>query len=698
MTPRRKRMHRLPREERPSNPSQDHPASSGAGESEIYFPSLESNEAGFTPLPARLPDDEPIRLPGIRRRRRQTALITRPDSSELDERLESMARRVAPTFDFFLFSLLAGVILGVGYLFDAPAVLLFGLLVTPILAPWAGAALAASIGELRFFGQTFGGFFIALFIIFVTGLLAGLVFRLFPPAIPTQALLHAQFGLFDLLLAAAGAVGLAIAFVRSDDKPLLANLMVAYGIYLPASAAGFGMGSGLENIWLQALPVLLVHLAISIVLALIVFYYMGFRPLEASGYALIGLIAIVGLAAVLAGWSANLRANPSSLTPVPLVTLTPADSSPVSQATFTALPAQPTSTRTSTPTVFVTPSPTSLPTPEYGRVGPNGAHIRDEPGGDAITTLEKGYLVEILPEEPAILEGTTWVRVRVQTPNRDVVGWVRLDLIATATPSGPLPTPTLESTPTVTVTLEASGSYAVVNITEEDATLNVRSGAGVTNPLVGSLAYRANNIGRVGSPVTVNSTEWWQIQKTDGLMGWVNASYLTEFIAPDAFCEDGGVTTLLTDLGTALKNNDGAALAVLVSPRHGVDVRLAPGNAPINYTRTEAADVFTSVAIQNWGPGAANDGNVGGTFKGIMLPKLLDVYNAAYQLDCNDTSNAGPVGEPWPSEYTSINFYSIYKPATDADTNWRDFLAGVEYVDGQPYLFSLVHFERGSGQ
>jgi hypothetical protein len=255
---------------------------------------------------------------------------------------------------------------------------------------------------------------------------------------------------------------------------------------------------------------------------------------------------------------------------------------------------------------------------------------------------------------------------------------------ATLAASGP--------TPTVTAMPQPLGSYAVVDIPKSDGTLNVRSAAGASSPLVGSLAYNATDIGKIGSSTMVGSSEWWQVQKA-GVTGWVNAFYLTEYLPPAAFCSDAKVTTLLTNLGTALKNADGTALAALVSPKHGVDVRLVSNNAPVNYTPATVASVFTNATVQNWGPGAASGAPVSGAFKDIIQPKLLDVYNSSYQLSCNDTTKAGAVSQPWPSEYTTVNLYSIYKPATAAQLDWRDFLVGIEYVNGQPYLFSLVHFE-----
>src|SRR5258706_6726961 len=91
-----------PGEELPEGQTLSFPVGAALDESGFDFPHLESDKTEFEmPLPSRLAEDEPIYLPGNRRRRRQNRLITRPDVSELGERLESMARRSAPTFEFF---------------------------------------------------------------------------------------------------------------------------------------------------------------------------------------------------------------------------------------------------------------------------------------------------------------------------------------------------------------------------------------------------------------------------------------------------------------------------------------------------------------------------------------------------------------------------------------------------------------------
>lgn len=432
---------------------------------EFDFPRMEEDVAAFhrelnglqfTPA-ARTLEEEPVRTASTpRRRRRSQRIIERPDASELAERLESIAYRAAPTFDFFVFSFLCGCILGLGFILDAPAILLIGILVAPIISPWVGAALAASTGEGRFFGQTLGGFLTALFMVFFVGLLAGLGSRIFQPLTSSQAFLHSRLWWPDLLLLVIGTMILVIAFIQSENKPALASLMVAYELYLPVSAAGFGLGSGVQGLWPEAGLVFLIHLALSLIVSLIVFFYMGFRPLETKGYLLTAgtvmaaLVIVAGFAGL--GSLINIRGDRSDATPIVVVatststprpTLKPAvilniTSTPTTVKLPTPTRVVPTPTAIVTPTVGFTPSPTLLPTPVYGKVNStgDGAALRKSPGGPLIIAVQNGYLVEILNDTPVVISGNTWIHVIVKLPSGDMDGWMLLNLINTTPPSG----------------------------------------------------------------------------------------------------------------------------------------------------------------------------------------------------------------------------------------------------------------------
>jgi len=435
-------------------------------ESQFDFPRMEDdvaafrrelNELRFTAMPVTVEEEPaPVAVVSTPRRRRRTPRITeRPNSSELGERLESIIRRAAPTLDFFVFSFLCGCILGIGYILDAQAILLIGILVAPLIGPWVGTAIAVASGEIRVFWQSLGATLMALLMVFTVALLSGFASRIFQPLTSSQAFYHARLWWPDLLMLVIGTVLLVFAFIQSDEKPLMASLMVAYEIFLPVSAAGFGLGAGVQGLWPQAGLVFLIHIALSLIVSLIVFFYMGFRPLEISGYALAASAILIGLV-ILSGFAGldsfvNVRGDQVSATPrvIASATIQPSASKPpataipspspsaVVQATpsLTAAPASATPTITAT---NMTPDPTLLPTPVYGRVQSEsgGVYVRTKPGGATITTVQNGYLVEILGDEPITLEGAIWVHVIIKTPNRDINGWVLLNLILTATPSG----------------------------------------------------------------------------------------------------------------------------------------------------------------------------------------------------------------------------------------------------------------------
>lgn len=395
----------------------------------------------------------------VRRRRRPGLIAQRINASELGERLGSITQRVSPTVDFFVFSFLCGCVLGVGYILDAPAILLIGILVAPLLGPWIGAALSTATGETRLFRQTFGGMLIGLAMVFIVGLLAGLASRIFQPLTSSQAFYHARLWWPDLLMMVIGTAVLVIAFIQSDDKPVIPSLMVAYEFYLPVSAAGFGLGSGVEGLWPEAGLVFLIHMALSLIIGLIIFFYMGFRPEKASGYALTvglvlaGLLIVAGFAGL--GSLINIRGDQDyamlavTHTSTPVETL-PATASPKPTRVATATPSLTppaqmptkapsyTATLEATPELTAEPSSTLVPTPVYGRVQSptsDGVMVRVKPAGTSITTVENGYLAEILGDTPVVIDRATWVHVLITTPNRVIEGWVLSELIVTATPS-----------------------------------------------------------------------------------------------------------------------------------------------------------------------------------------------------------------------------------------------------------------------
>ena len=436
------------------------------------FPRMDDDVAAFrreldelkVPSPENIPEDEPVPqvIPAPRRRRRTARITERLSASDLGDRLESIIQRASPSVDFYVFSFLCGCILSVGYILDAPAILMIGIFIAPLLGPLVGASLSAVTGETRLFRQTFGGTISALLMVFIIGILAGFASRIFQPLTFSQAFFHARLWWPDLLLLVIGTAVLIISFIQSDDNPIVPSLMVAYELFLPASAAGFGLGSGIQGLWPQAGLVFLIHLALTILISLVIFFYMGFHPLHTSGYVLTAVLILAGLVIMggFAGFGSliNIRGDQAYATSIAAQAPTHAtatvaatniiptpEPSPVASTTASRTPPPPTSTLAAitttlaaiTPTINVSPAATLLPTPVYGRVeSPSGGlMVREKPAGKSITTVQNGYLAQILGDIPIIIDGATWVHVIITTPSRDIDGWVLLSLIVTATPS-----------------------------------------------------------------------------------------------------------------------------------------------------------------------------------------------------------------------------------------------------------------------
>ena len=400
---------------------------------EESFPEEPILPEGFTPI------GDLAHLPRARRRRAHRMLIP-PGADERAALLDDLARRAFPSFEFFLFAFLSGVILGAAYLLNAPALLLLGILLAPLLTPWVGLTLAAVTGSWRFFFLTLGSLLVAVALVFLTGALAGLTGRLWDNLPFSFARIHAQLWWPDLLVLVLGAVLLAVSFVRSEQKPVLppsgnrdylASVMLAYGLFLPISAAGIGLGIGKDiggvTLWPNGMLVFLVHLALATLAGGFVLVIMHFKPGKASGYLLPLLLTLLSLAVlvVLTGLVTFIRDGITAsrrISPTHTVLILPSVTRLVSR-TSTPLP-------TSMPSATFSPIPTLQPTPSYAVIraaSGGGANLRAEPGGTLITVLNNDLLVQVLPEIESV-GNETWVRIRIL----DNIGWV-LQSVLTAT-------------------------------------------------------------------------------------------------------------------------------------------------------------------------------------------------------------------------------------------------------------------------
>lgn len=431
------------------------------------------SEPTSQPTPEPSPEFESARA---RRRRAKRRAYFPTDEEGRAAFFTHLARRAFPSYELFVFSLVSGLFIGLGYFFDSQALLFFGLLVAPLMTPWIGISLATIAGAGRFFIQTLTAFLVSSLLFFMTGLLAGVASRILPDSARTfnQAFFESRLWWPNITILTIAAIILTISFVRSEDRPYLPSALLAYGFILPISAAGFGLGSGVPGIWPEGLQVFLVHIAWATFFGILSLFFLRFYPSSAGGITLTGFVFIVVIAFVslqtgLVDWI-KIQAGLSK--PVP-VTVTPTESFPTPSAGITPSPrpsqteaiigvptASPSLTSSpetatleptvivDTPTSTITAEPTAIVGIIHAAEG-GGAFIREKPGGKVLATLGNGSTVTIVPNDLQDIKGIIWVHVIAFTNDVRVEGWMIQTVLVTATPVAEWkPSATLEITNT----------------------------------------------------------------------------------------------------------------------------------------------------------------------------------------------------------------------------------------------------------
>lgn len=408
-----------------------------------------------------------------RRRRAQRRAYFPTDEEGRAALFTHLARRAYPSYEIFVFSLVSGVILGLGYFINSQALLIFGILVAPLMTPWIGMSLAVVAGSARFFFQTITALFVSCLLIFLSGILAGFASRTFGPLTFNEAFVHSRLWWPDLAVITIGSIILTISFVRSEERPYLPSALLTYGLFLPLCAGGFGLGSGVGEIWPQGVYVFFVHLAWATIFGILTLFFLRFYPISTGGIVFTALVFITLIVGVifLTGFNRWIMIQTGLAAPEPVpvlqVSFTPAQ---VPTVTVSPRPEQTSAvigvatqtstrgaTRTSTPTLPPTETSTSTitaePTPIIAIIRAaegGGAFIRESPGGVVVATLGNGSTVTIIPNDFQDVNNVIWVHVFAVVNDVRVEGWVIQSLLQTATPIAnwePSATPEFTSTP-----------------------------------------------------------------------------------------------------------------------------------------------------------------------------------------------------------------------------------------------------------
>lgn len=398
------------------------------------------------------PTIEPFSNPDAPNRshyRRRKKLVPPMDDTSRSELLETLAKRVSPNFDFFLFALLSGVVIGLAFLFNSYALLIAAALLAPIMMPFVGISLATAIGGSRFFFLSLAGSLVGCILVFITGALAGTASL----ALPMKVSRTVNFTVVSwdvLLVIILGVILIVLSIMKGEQKPVLPSAAIAYVLFSTAGGAGFEIGQGHFQAAVDGGLTFGFYMMLVVVTGAVIFLFYGFRSQTISGYSyFLVLIALIGIFIIqfkpfnpekfLSGLESLSQTATPAGKPQAIESSTPTIS--LSNLTQTPLPTNtPSQTPTSTPipSQTLTPSntPTIQPTGDWVKVdvdGQTGARIREKPGfgSKLILIIENGSMVKLLPGVE-FKDNVYWAHVET---NDGTIGWMVHTTLSTFTPT-----------------------------------------------------------------------------------------------------------------------------------------------------------------------------------------------------------------------------------------------------------------------
>jgi uncharacterized membrane protein len=378
--------------------------------------------------------DHPASMARRRRDRRQLPEL----NNETPDTLTTLESRTAFSLEFFLSCLLTGIVAAVGTLLDSPILLLLSAALAPLMAPITRVSLSTVIGSFRLFSQALAGFLLGSTFVFGFGFCIGLLSHVWSGLSISQSLNHAHLTLPDLLILTLATSWMAIALIRSENRPIIPSILIAYQLVLPLAVSGYGLGRGESLLWPDGLYVFIVYLSWAVLVGYFTLMFAGARPKPYKFWtSLKSIFLLLVIAGVVAGSGFITIRNWQSM---PLKILTPTRTPNFTlPPTRTPTPVTPTTTPTITPvpTTTFTPTltPSITPTPFYVIVNTeSGALIRSEPSTSAkvITSAIIGTQLRVL-DQVSDETGILWAHVVVM--KNGVEGWIVVKYTSTLTPT-----------------------------------------------------------------------------------------------------------------------------------------------------------------------------------------------------------------------------------------------------------------------
>lgn len=243
----------------------------------------------------------------------------------------------------------------------------------------------------------------------------------------------------------------------------------------------------------------------------------------------------------------------------------------------------------------------------------------------------------------------------------------------------------------------ASTNISVVGV-ELDDVLNIRSGAGTNNEIVGSLDPFASALTHTGAVEVVGDDVWWEIVTTpdERIQGWVNARFLTvqrEVVPGGAVAE-----AMIVEAQRFLLSQSPQPGALVIRPEvhpFGVDIGGIGIFADAPTPFKNVSELWSESLKFDWNPLPVEDPGGCADICVVSVRDFLDVrqrdvddaeYSIGVDLDIEDPNFSYYTGLT-PEFYGRQATVDAYVPPTsDGVNDWRRFTFAFDFIDGSPTI------------
>jgi len=344
--------------------------------------------------------------------------------------LSSLIERSSVSNKYLVQLLLSAVLLTVGLFGNLPLLIFVAAVCAPVLNPLLGIVTAGSKPDLKHLLKSTVFTLLTLVVFFGVG---WLTYRI-NPAVLEQLRSSSFFSLNPtrlewLVLVVVSILSAWLFLYRTSFPPVIPSTILVYLIFLPVTFAGLLFAQGQDSSFLTILASVGLLLCVCLLLMILTFWVIGFRPRRAAGWLLFSALMLASallIFEVRASSPITAQLGPDTskavlvseptLEPTALPSSTPAPSltpepSPPTPPTETALPSD-------------TPEPTEVPTlaVQMARViAESGLVVRENPDTAALILAYLNYGTEVIILGESISEqGINWEKIELSD---GTVGW-----------------------------------------------------------------------------------------------------------------------------------------------------------------------------------------------------------------------------------------------------------------------------------